>query len=68
MRLLCALLSEYLGPVASIACTEEVEAAGGLNNTTQITRVITNLAKEIEDYTEAEAFITNAQKQLSSVS
>jgi hypothetical protein len=62
---LCELLSQFVGPIAPVLCTETIRAAGGLGDEARREQVIFALAKEIGNETEAAQFIESARKILS---
>ena len=63
-KLLCELLSRYIGPVAPVVCAEQIAVVGGLGGQGQLEQVVANLAGEIADPKEAEEFRTLAVREL----
>ncbi len=61
---LCALVTDYLGPVAPILCEEKIAAVGGLLGRPQLEAVIQNLALEIGEQDEARQFVIQARQRL----
>lgn len=64
-KLLCDLLSRYVGPVAPLLCAEEIKAAGGLDSQHQLDRILKQLAREIDNSHEATEFVSTAYRELS---
>ena len=63
-KLLCDLLSRYVGPVAPVLCSEEIKAVGGLDHLGKLDLVLGKLAREIDDAGEASEFVLLAQREL----
>lgn len=63
-RLLCDLLSRYIGPVAPVLCSEQIGAVGGLNHRGQLGKVLGQLAHEIDDASEAGEFVSTAHREI----
>ncbi len=61
---LCALLTDYIGPVAPLVCEEKVAILGGLDNPKNAQGIVTALAGEIQDAEEARQFISRALQML----
>ncbi len=61
---LCDLLSEFVGPIAPVLCSDAIRAAGGLGDEARMQRVILTLAQEIENEAEAAQFIDRARRML----
>ena len=57
-------LVEYLGPMARIVCREHVEKASSLADAASLGRLVDDLAREISDRKQAEAFKQAAWKKL----
>lgn len=58
---LCDLLSQFLGPIAPVLCSDAIRDAGGLTDEARRQQVILTLAQEIEDEAEAAQFIDRAR-------
>lgn len=63
-RLLCDLLSRYVGPVAPLLCSEQISVVGGLNYRGQLGKVLGQLAQEIDDASEAAEFVSTAHREI----
>ncbi|MGE5152590.1 MAG: hypothetical protein ACM3ST_01120 [Bdellovibrio bacteriovorus] len=61
---LCDLLSQFIGPIAPVLCSEAISAVGGLGDEARKQQVILTLAKEIENEREATQFIERARRLL----
>jgi hypothetical protein len=61
---LCDLLSQFIGPIAPVLCSEAISAAGGLGDEARKQQVILTLAKEIENEREATQFVERARRLL----
>ncbi len=61
---LCELLHDYLGPVASIICDEITEEGARLRPGSDLDSVIRELAEEIDSVTESREFISRAHKAI----
>lgn len=65
-RKLCELLSQFLGPIAPVLCSDAIRDAGGLGDETRKQQIILTLAQEIDDEAEATQFIDRARALLAS--
>jgi hypothetical protein len=64
METLCALLHDYLGPVAPLICEDLTQGGASLNTQAELDEAIVQLAAEIESTTESEEFLARAREQL----
>lgn len=61
---LCKMLAEYMGPIAPLVCRETVKAAGGIDSSDKVKRVVETLSQEIDNPSEAERFRSRARTEL----
>ena len=66
-KMLCALLQEYLGPIAPMVCEEAVLSVGEVRTLGHLHTLVDRLAQEIDAPEEAKSFTNQALEQLKGV-
>jgi len=65
-KVLCNVLRDYLGPIAPVVCRDTVKAVGGIDSPDKLSRVVDELAREIDDAAEAKRFRARAEAEIGS--